>query len=224
MLKDNYRAAVLNYAASLERYYEFYVELVCRFNNELKEFKWREVKKKSGAQLQLFKNEYLKNEGRYPYLLTNELRYFRNRVVYEGHFPNYNDTRRFGEEVFKLIKGDLDILDKKYGNVINQIIIEHNTQKVKKVPDGVSISTMAIDTGISLSHSHNWNNMTFDKVIDTVSCYLTIGNDSSAIMAIINLLRGDILLEECKTLFLKILNELSYYKFLFYFFGVLTHL
>ena len=69
MLKKNYSAAILNYAAALEKYYEFYIEVICRFNHESKDDKWNAVRKKSGAQLELFENEYFNNEGRKPYLL-----------------------------------------------------------------------------------------------------------------------------------------------------------
>lgn len=80
-------------------------------------------------------------------------------------------------------------------------------QKAKKIPAGYSISTTLIDTGVSISTSQNWNNMTFEKVIDNAKLYLIIEDNAESIMAITNLIRGDISLEECKTLFLKILNQ-----------------
>ncbi len=207
LLKKNYSAAILNYAAALEKYYEFYIEVICRFNHESKDDKWNAVRKKSGAQLELFENEYFNNEGRKPYLLTGELRNLRNRVIHHGHFPSYEEVKEYGKGVFIAIKEDLDFLNKKYKIILQEIIVEHNMQKAKKIPAGYSISTTLIDTGVSISTSQNWNNMTFEKVIDNAKLYLIIEDNAESIMAITNLIRGDISLEECKTLFLKILNQ-----------------
>ena len=88
--------------------------------------------KKSGAQLELFENEYFNNEGRKPYLLTGELRNLRNRVIHHGHFPSYEEVKEYGKGVFIAIKEDLDFLNKKYKIILQEIIVEHNMQKSEK--------------------------------------------------------------------------------------------
>lgn len=111
-LLDGYRReAVVNFVASLERFYEYCIQVMCfesgiEFNNF--NSTWKLVKR-SERQIGAFYMLYLNNFKEVPNSLENEkvgkfnAVNFRNEVVHNSFIPSRDDTLRYGELVYNHI-------------------------------------------------------------------------------------------------------------------------
>lgn len=116
-LMDGYaREAVASFAASLERFLEFYVRAFAleraaameqEFNSALAvlDGTWRHVASQSERQLGMFALAYLLREGREPDFLTPKAlgADFRNRVIHRGYLPRREEVEEYAALVFGLI-------------------------------------------------------------------------------------------------------------------------
>jgi hypothetical protein len=114
-LIDGYpREAVSSFASSLERYYEFYWNVVMTHlavPEEEAAKAWKTVSKQSERQLGMYVTAYLLLMKEAPALLNpnSEVR-FRNDVIHGGYIPSYDEAVAFGNSVMKLINQALDEL------------------------------------------------------------------------------------------------------------------
>jgi hypothetical protein len=117
ILDGYHREAVADFAASLERFYQFYFEFSCRVKgiDPAESSKaWSLVAAQSERQLGLFVASYLTMEGRSPMTLPGKLANFRNGVIHRGDIPNRTSAEDFGEAVRKVIQPVITGLDKKF--------------------------------------------------------------------------------------------------------------
>lgn len=108
-----YREAVSSFAAALERFYEFYIEVAVRANKvQPEEYNqcWKHLKNQSERQLGAFIAAYTITRTTCPQLLSDDWRAFRNNVVHKGEIPDKMRTLEFGEEVGRLIIMDMRYL------------------------------------------------------------------------------------------------------------------
>lgn len=107
-LKDGYpREAVADFAASLERFYEFYFKFTCRLSkvpDKDVDETWRLVAAQSERQLGLYLSAYLAANGTTAPTLSNPQTKFRNDVIHKGNIPLYSEAIAFGEAVRNLIQ------------------------------------------------------------------------------------------------------------------------
>lgn len=154
-----YREAVSSFAASLERFYEFFIRaLLISGKAEPEKFvkiedAWKSVKKQSERQLGAFIFLYLKEFGVEPPILNPNLVSFRNNVVHEGKIPTSREAINFGQEVFNLIKPVLESLKKKHSESV-KITATHYRNALRSANDSqlniMSIGTqLSVDTPIS---------------------------------------------------------------------------
>lgn len=116
-LLDGYaREAVASFAASLERFFEFYVRAYAleraaerggEFGEALGvlEGTWRHVVSQSERQLGMFALAYLLREGREPDFLGGRAlgTDFRNRVIHRGYIPSHAEVEEYAARIFALI-------------------------------------------------------------------------------------------------------------------------
>lgn len=116
-LMDGYaREAVASFAATLERFFEFYVRAYALeraagaegdFGAALAtlEDTWRHVASQSERQLGMMALAYLLREGREPEFLTPKAlgADFRNRVIHRGYLPRREEVDAYAARVFALI-------------------------------------------------------------------------------------------------------------------------
>lgn len=116
-LMDGYaREAVASFAASLERFLEFYVRASTleRAANTERDFDaavsaldatWRHVVSQSERQVGMFALAYLLREGREPDFLTARAlgADFRNKVIHRGYLPRREEVEGYAAQVFTLI-------------------------------------------------------------------------------------------------------------------------
>jgi hypothetical protein len=101
-----YREAVSSFTAALERFYEFYIQLVMeKFKVEAEIFAkgWKEMRNQSERQLGAFISAYMIQNGKMPPLLKQKDVEFRNSVVHKGTIPTKEDAINFGNAVLNII-------------------------------------------------------------------------------------------------------------------------
>lgn len=123
-LVDGYaREAVVNFAAALERCFEFYLRsaLLERFAREHRELgdvtreldaTWKLLVSQSERQLGAFAAAYLAREGRAPEFLTPQGMGsdFRNRVIHRGYLPRESEVQEYAARLFALMNRLLEEL------------------------------------------------------------------------------------------------------------------
>ncbi|WP_291426717.1 hypothetical protein [Deinococcus sp.] len=116
-LMDGYaREAVASFAASLERFLEFYVRAFVlersagsgrEFGEVAQTFEatWKHVVSQSERQIGMFALAYLLREGQEPEFLSARAlgSDFRNRVIHRGYLPTREEVEGYAAQVFELI-------------------------------------------------------------------------------------------------------------------------
>jgi hypothetical protein len=116
-LMDGYaREAVASFAASLERFFEFYTRAAVleRASDGGEDFAeasgrleqtWKLMAAQSERQLGAFSLAYLWREGQAPDFLSTQAlgSDFRNRVIHRGYLPQRNEVDAYAARVFALI-------------------------------------------------------------------------------------------------------------------------
>jgi hypothetical protein len=122
------REAVASFAAAVERFYEFCIEVLChKFTVEDEKFQaaWKVASKQSERQLGAFTFVYLVAFGEPPPALPNKAVEFRNNVIHRGYFPTYEDSLDYGEKCRTLFSEVFDRLDGDHGDAIKAVLERH---------------------------------------------------------------------------------------------------
>jgi hypothetical protein len=158
-----YREAISAMAASLERLQEFVIHIILRKNNFSEsqfETSWKTVRKQSERQLGAFTFLYLQEFRELPDLLTDKERGFRNEVIHNGYFPNYNEALVFGQRVLDVTFNVLSKLRETSENVITSFKHEQSEIKLQMIIDrGENPFTHQMPNIINL----NWHISSFKK-------------------------------------------------------------
>jgi hypothetical protein len=106
-LLDGYlRESIASFAASLERFYEFVIRVICRskaISQKDVEKGWKVVSKQSERQLGAFSMLWFVEMGDPPVLLSNKMVELRNQVIHQGKVPTYDECIQFGKAVISVI-------------------------------------------------------------------------------------------------------------------------
>ncbi|MDC6266644.1 hypothetical protein [Lysinibacillus fusiformis] len=148
-----YREAVANFAASLERFYEFSIEFFVYKHLGIEKYDtfyspglylgaWKQIKNQSERQLGAYTMLYFTVFNKVPDLLKSNDIAFRNDVIHKGYFPDEAKTLNYMENVFKLIqKGLIELLelDKEVAHLVYTRKVEENV-KVEDFNGGMLIN------------------------------------------------------------------------------------
>ena len=102
-----YAESILTMTASLERFHEFFIELICLKNGiKLDAYKktFQLVSKQSERQLGAFYILYLNTFNKEPIMFPQKKVEFRNEVIHKGKIPISKDVEDYAESVFYYIK------------------------------------------------------------------------------------------------------------------------
>lgn len=151
-IRDGYlREAVSSIAASLERFYEFFIKVICvknQMNEDVFKETWDLLSKQSERQLGAFIFLYSQEFKKTPILIGNNQIEFRNKIIHKGYFPTYEKTLEFGQKVLDFILGVLNLLKSTHNKQISNIIMNHNGNlhkealKITDLPIAFSSSTI----------------------------------------------------------------------------------
>lgn len=155
ILDGYYRESVSSFTSSLERFYEFFIKVICLSNGvEWESFTsaWKDVSNQSERQLGAFIFLHLQTFGNKPNLLDNNKSKFRNDVVHKGKIPTKQESMIYGQEVLNVIRPLLKVLKSNYEKEIQQILFKYMSGNRKTSDDGLSVSTMSIQTILSIAN------------------------------------------------------------------------
>jgi hypothetical protein len=149
-----YREAVSSFTSSLERFYEFFIKVVCIAKDiewGIISEAWKEVSNQSERQLGAFIFMYLQEFGKKPHMLSNNKVKFRNEVVHKGNIPNREQAHQYGQAVLDVVRPILSILKEDYGEAVRTATHHHLSNIRTQSDDGIIVSTTCLPTIISLT-------------------------------------------------------------------------
>jgi len=187
-LIDGYpREAVTSIAASLERFYEFYVVATClKYEMELADFQkaWKHVVNQSERQFGAYIFAFLiDHNGGQPPIIDNKKpnfdglskgkiktwKEFRNAVVHKGYIPSISETIAYGNIVYLHLNELIIDLKMRSGDAVQKAILQH-LSRVNKAAGGKVVSTMSIPTLVSLMHCEEAPE-SFEKSLESIEEY-----------------------------------------------------
>ncbi len=145
LIDGYYREAVLNFTASLERFYEFFIRVALynEITNDMFEEGWKTVKGQSERQLGAYIVLYLKCIRKKPLLLDNDGVSFRNDVVHKGYIPNKEQTLEYGEKVRRIANNAISEMKTYFGDALHQAY-DYYLPKVEGEEDSFSCNITTI--------------------------------------------------------------------------------
>ena len=151
-----YRDAIASFMSTLERLYEFFMEVSFRKRGlDPKNFAvaWKPMSKLSERQIGAFIATYLTETGEAPKLLQQKQTELRNDVIHKGKFPHLKETIRFGQEVVNCANPILDRLrSSEYLSFVQTITTERIVRRSKIAWDaGFKPATQSMNTFLSVS-------------------------------------------------------------------------
>jgi hypothetical protein len=167
-LLDGYtREAVSSFAASLERFYEYWIR-VALFGSgvtpESIESGWKLVARQSERQYGAFCVLYQREFGEVPVGLSTKRIEFRNDVIHKGYVPRRAEVEEYASDVLILLVQLWRELDEKIPTGISKVRGAELGKALSKVPDRTSMSTLAIET--VFSHvAREKGQVTFDQAL-----------------------------------------------------------
>lgn len=155
ILDGYYREAVSSFTSSLERFYEFCLQVFCKkrgVKNEVFDAGWKKVASQSERQLGAFIFMWISEFGEMPKLLPEDDIKFRNHVIHKGKIPTREEVLRYGNKILLLIREKIVELQAKYKDEVNTLIMEY-VMTLSKMENGLlNGGTICLNTIISLSN------------------------------------------------------------------------
>ncbi len=149
-----YREAVSSFTSALERFYEFFIKVMC-ISNEIdweETLKtWKEISNQSERQLGAFIFLYHLEFGEKPTLLKNSLVSFRNGVVHKGKIPSKEEAINYGQEILNVIRPIISTLKTQHDESVQMATFRHLSSARTQDDNGRAVSTLGIGTILSLS-------------------------------------------------------------------------
>lgn len=157
ILDGYYREAVTSFASSLERFYEYMIEVVLNeqgCDQELTDKMWKEIAKQSERQLGAFVVLYTSLFKIEPRTLNQDRVKFRNDVVHKGAVPTRAKAVEFGQEVLEVIRAALRDLRSNYPNAEMQAVFRRLATIHKSISGESSqpVATMSSPSLLDQSH------------------------------------------------------------------------
>lgn len=154
VLDGYYREAVLSFTSSLERFYEFYLQVISvkhGIPQEKYNKAWKEIKDKSERQLGAYINTYVLESGEPPALLPDKKSHFRNEVVHQGRIPTRDEAIEFGQEVRNLVAPAWTKLKEDHPEHVTEVVKRHVMKIRGAIRGDPRVQFQGISTTLSMS-------------------------------------------------------------------------
>lgn len=152
-LLDGYtREAVSSFAASLERFYEYWIKavlLAAGTTHEMLEQWWKLVAAQSERQYGAFCALYQREYARHPHVLPNRQVEFRNNVIHRGYLPQRSEVVEYDSGVLRIIvELYAELYETRYKGISDLEGIELG-KAYFRAADRTKLSTVAVATVFS---------------------------------------------------------------------------
>lgn len=177
-LLDGYpREAVSSFVAALERFYEFFIEVILTNKNiDEEQFKkaWKLVSNQSERQLGGFYFLYLSEFGKAPMPFDTNQIAFRNSVIHKGYIPKYDEVTKYASYVLQYIYEIGGNIRNKYNKDFTKILLKQQNHIDKTIyKEYRNIIAMYIPSIIEITVTDNsFGQKTFDKGLKYLKNYL----------------------------------------------------
>lgn len=149
-----YMESILSLTASLENFYEFFIDIILKVNllpDEVVKSVLDRMSKQSERRLGAFICLYSFIYKRFPSCILNTKTVtFRNNVVHKGYLPNESEALNYAKEVYNAIRNEYCDLLNRYKDIISQYLIECMKEKIKDEESPVGTFLFPL----SFSHLH----------------------------------------------------------------------
>jgi len=168
-LLDGYpRESITSISASLERFYEYYINIIClKHNIKIENFDnlWKNVDNQSERQFGAYLFVYfIDKQGETPPIIddikptienqsknnTKTWKSFRNNVVHKGYIPSKKEVLAYMELVFNHIWDLIEELKKNCKEEISQFWLNYDKKRYPKNNE-IKTTNMSINTIVSLN-------------------------------------------------------------------------
>jgi len=152
-----YREAVASFSSSLERFYEFYVRVLCvkrGLDEATVASAWKPIAKQSERQFGVYVFTYLLENGSVAAQLPEAQVAFRNEVIHNGKIPSRDEAVKYGQAVLHVIAPILDVLKKDEDEHVGKVVLAHIQRTRQQVDGAPNISFMSIATTVSIARAH----------------------------------------------------------------------
>ncbi len=156
-----YREAISSFTASLERFYEFFINIKLMkdgINQEIINSIWDKVKSQSERQFGAFIFLYTQHFNEKPNLISNRLIELRNNVTHKGKIPTKSEAIEYGQAILDLITTYLKYILPSLREQVTELTI--NQLKERNI-EKEHITTMAQSTILSCLNSRE--NLSLEK-------------------------------------------------------------
>ncbi|MDW1752421.1 hypothetical protein R7D64_05855 [Vibrio sp. Vb2535] len=169
-----YREAVSSFTSALERFYEFFIKVICS-SKQIEwpniENAWKDVSSQSERQLGAFIFLHLLETGCKPVLLNNNKIKFRNDVIHKGKIPNKEQAIEYGQAILNVIRPLLLMLNQKYSETVSTATTQHLDQARNPSVQDSPASTMWIPTILGLANDKPSDNIiNLSEEIEELRC------------------------------------------------------
>ncbi|MHA7609481.1 hypothetical protein ACV0BM_011590 [Elizabethkingia meningoseptica] len=158
------REAVASIASSLERFYEYCIEILT-FNLDQNRYDklWKSISNQSERQIGAFFFLYFKTFNNLPDFLSNDETSFRNKVIHKGYFPTEDETINFSKRVYQIIKNNYD----KMFEAENDVLLKHFKLYEQNLHRDASIFATNKSKEYKKYKEYKFNTDPFKRNIDT---------------------------------------------------------
>lgn len=149
-----YREAISSFTSALERFYEFFIKVICvSKGNDWPEIvnTWKAIASQSERQLGAFILLYHLEHGKKPSLLSRSKNEFRNSVIHKGKIPTKQEAINYGQSVLDLVRPIIEDLRKSHSGSIQKTTFHHLNKTLTPKDFERNISTLGIKTILTLS-------------------------------------------------------------------------
>lgn len=156
ILDGYYREAVVSFTSALERFYEFYIQVILSKQNVPEDQfneAWKRVAAQSERQYGAYVFLYTAENGMPPPRLSNANVSFRNDVIHKGKIPSKEESLLYGEAVLEVIEPILSAVKEKESKHVGEVVRRHVQRMHEQIKGGARISFMTAPTTISISRA-----------------------------------------------------------------------
>jgi hypothetical protein len=174
LLDGYYREAVLGFATSLERFYEFYVQafFVRRGTSPDAHASFcKGIAVQSERLMGAFLACYLVETGRTYIPLQQKYTELRNMVVHEGYLPARGEVLDLGRRAFTEMRRVLvemvgDVKDKNRVGALTNVIASLGAQRRERLGEGEHAVGLGRHTMMAMMAPESWSVETFDNALE----------------------------------------------------------
>jgi len=172
---SNFRNSIFNIAASLERFYEYFITIMLLHNGiDVKNISstWKQIDNQSERQLGGFIILFLNEFGYKPELIKDSVLGFRNKVIHKGYFPTKKETEEYINEIGKYLIQYQKVIISKYNMEITKEYFNRNI-KIKEISKTTSQmnSFMLIPTYFQMSIKNPRAEFNLSEALEYVKKY-----------------------------------------------------